>query len=223
MSELRTASPEVVDGIPDDPTAGFSGRAMALAQRAMIADPAPLGLTALALPLAALSLINIGFVSPVVIPVVLTTILFYGGVGQFAVAMWEVRRGNSFGVVAFGTFGLFNVTVWHFFSYQLPKIPPADHPTALALFLALWAVPAFILWLASFRTTLVVNLIFLLATALFILAAWGNGADNSALVKASGWVGIALAAVAWYGCASALINETFGRGILPNPHLGRRS
>ena len=206
-------------GHPDARSApqGGTGRA----ERALfLADPAPFGMAALSLPLAALSWINIGMVKPTAIPVVLTTILLYGGLGQFAVAMWEMLRGNTFGVVAFGTFGCFNLAVWYFFTYELPKIAPSQEPANLALFLGLWAIPAFILWIASFRTTLVINLIFMLATALFVVAAWGNGAEITGLVRASGWIGIALAAVAWYGCASALTAETFGHVILPNPHLG---
>ena len=188
-----------------------------------LADPGPFGLAALSLPLAALSWINIGMAKPTTIPVVLTTLLLYGGLGQFAVAMWEMLRGNTFGVVAFGTFGCFNLSLWYFFTVELPKIPPAQHPANLALFLGLWAIPAFILWIASFKTTVVINLIFMLATVLFILAAWGNGASDAGLVKASGWVGIALAAVAWYGCLAALTSETFGRTILPSPPMGKTS
>jgi succinate-acetate transporter protein len=205
-----------------DPAAARSAPRTISPVASAIADPAPLGLAALALPLFALSWINIGQAKPTLIPVVLTTILLYGGIGQFVVAMWEVRRGNSFGVAAFGTFGLFNISVWYFFTHALPTIPVADHASALALFLALWAVPAFLLWVASLRTTLVVNLIFGLATVLFVLAALGNGNGDQSLVKLSGWVGIALACVAWYGCLSALTTETFGRVLLPNPDLSKR-
>jgi succinate-acetate transporter protein len=205
-----------------DPTISVIERARAV-DASVLADPAPLGLTALSLPLLALSLINIGAVTATALPVFLTTALIFGGVGQFVVAMWEVRRGNTFGVVAFGTFGCFNLAVWYFFNFGLTKVPPADHPSALALFLWLWAIPALILWVASFRTTLVVNLIFLLATALFVVAAIGNGEGAESLVRISGWIGIALAAVAWYGCLAALTADTFGRALLPNPHLGKQA
>ncbi len=197
------------------PEAGANRQERAL----FLADPAPFGLAALSLPLAALSWINIGMSKPTAIPVVLTTLLVYGALGQLAVAMWEVLRGNTFGVVAFGTFGCFNLALWYFFTYELPKIPVAQHPANMALFLGLWAIPAFILWVASLRTNLVINLIFMLATALFVVAAWGNYYGDSAMVKAGGWLGIALAAVAWYGCAAALLKTTFGRVILPVPEL----
>jgi uncharacterized protein len=198
---------------PAAPAASTQERALSLA------DPAPFGLAALSLPLAALSWINIGMAKPTAMPVVVTTLLLYGGLGQFVVAMWEVLRGNTFGVVAFGTFGCFNLALWYFFTYELPKIPVSQQPSNIGLFLALWAIPAFILWIASLRTNMVVNLIFMLATALFVVAAWGNGEDITGLVRTAGWLGIALAAVAWYGCASALTSFTFGRKILPNPEL----
>jgi uncharacterized protein len=184
-----------------------------------IADPAPFGLIALSVPLIALSWINIGKGSLLSLPVVFTTMLFYGGIGQFVVAMWEVRRNNMFGVAAFGTFGLFNVSVWYFFTKGLPTIPAAGRPGALALFMAVWAIPAFILWVASLRTNMVITLIFGLATILFIVAAIGQGNVDETLIKLSGWVGVALAAVAWYGALSALTAETFGRVLLPNPSL----
>src|SRR4051794_12028696 len=208
-----------IDGL-EDPTAGEGGRLRAGGHTRSLADPAPLGLAALALPAMALGLINTGVTSATAFPVVLTTILFYGGIGQLLVAMWEVARGNTFGVMDFGTFGCFNIAFWHFFSYNLAKIPEPEHPGALALFLGLWAVPAFLLWIASFRTTLVVNAIFLLATLLLVAAAIGNGSGSEALTRLGGYLTIALAFVAWYGCLAALVAETFGRVLLPNPHLG---
>jgi succinate-acetate transporter protein len=188
-----------------------------------IADPAPLGLAALALPLFALSLINLGLVKATAMPVVFATLLFYGGLGQAAVAIWEVRRNNTFGVVAFGTFGAFNLAAWYFLTEQLPGIPAADHPTALALFMGIWAIPAALLWIASFRTTRVVNTIFALATVLLTVAAIGNGTGDETVTKVGAVIGIALACVAWYGCLSALTGGRIGPLRLPDPHLGSRS
>src|SRR3954454_15282641 len=199
-----------LDGL-EDPTAGEGARLRADGRAQSLADPAPLGLAALALPAMALGLINVGVTSATAFPVVLTTILFYGGIGQLLVAMWEVARGNTFGVMAFGTFGCFNIAFWHFFSYNLAKIPEAEHPGALALFLGLWAVPAFVLWVASFRTTLVVNAIFLLATLLLVAAAIGNGSGSEAFTRLGGYLTIAFALFALYGCPGAVMAETYGR------------
>lgn len=187
-----------------------------------IADPAPLGLTALALPLFALSLINLGLIKATAMPVVFTTLLFYGGLGQAAVAIWEVRRNNMFGVVAFGTFGCFNLAAWYFMTEQLPGVPVADHPTALALFMGVWAIPAALLWIASFRTTRVVNTIFGLATVLLTVAAIGHATGDATITKLGAVIGIALACVAWYGCLAALTGGRIGRLTLPDSSLGSR-
>src|SRR3954471_11956396 len=178
-----------IDGL-EDPTAGEGARLRAHGRAQALADPAPLGLAALALPAMALGLINVGVTNASAFPVVLTTILLYGGIGQLLVAMWEVARGNTFGVMAFGTFGCFHVAFWHFFTHNLAAIPEAEHAGALALFLGLWAVPALLLWIASFRTTAVLNAIFVLATLLLIAAAVANGSGNETLVKIGGYLSI---------------------------------
>jgi succinate-acetate transporter protein len=200
--------------------ASSNGHAPAAPAAPTIADPAPFGMAALALPLFALSLINIGLVKATAMPVVFTTLLFYGGLGQAAVAIWEVRRNNPFAVVAFGTFGCFNIAAWYFMTEQLPGIPAADHDTALALSMGVWAIPAALLWIASFRTTRVVNIIFMLATVLLTVAAIGNGTGNETITKLGAVIGITLAAVAWYGCLAALTGNRIGRLRLPDPHLG---
>ena len=186
-----------------------------------LADPGPYGLVALAVPLVAFSWISIGRVEPTLIPVALSMLFLYGGIGQFVVAMWEMKRGNTFAVTAFGTFGCFNLAAWYFFSYALPKIPEKEHAAAIALFLAVWAIPAAILWIASFRTNMVINLIFGLATALFIFAAFGQGRGDETLIHISGYIGIALSLVAFYGALSALTTETFGRVLLPIRELSK--
>jgi uncharacterized protein len=211
--------PTVPVGAEEDPTASEASLLRAAEQPYALADPVPLGLLALSIPLLALSWINIGMIKPTAMPVVLATILLYGGLGQFVVAMWAVRLGNTFAVAAFGTFACFNISFWYFFTHGLVTIPPAAQPAALALFLGIWAIPAFILFVASFRTTLVVFLIFGLATVLFIVAAVGQYQASDALIKTSGWLGIGIALVAFYGCLSALTSETFGRVLLPNPEL----
>src|SRR4051794_41985474 len=80
-----------------DPTSSVVERARAV-DASVLADPAPLGLTALSLPLLALSLMNIGAVKATTLPVFLATALIFGGVAQVFVAVWGARRGTTFGV-----------------------------------------------------------------------------------------------------------------------------
>src|SRR5215212_253757 len=65
-----------------------------------IADPAPLGLAALAMTTLVLSVFNAGLLNRSGAPVVLGVAIAYGGVAQLLAGMWEFRRGNTFGAMA---------------------------------------------------------------------------------------------------------------------------
>jgi len=78
------------------------------------ADPAPLGLAAFALTTFVLSMFNAGLVSKAGEPVVLGLALGYGGLAQVLAGMWEFRTGNTFGAVAFTSFGAFWLSFWAF-------------------------------------------------------------------------------------------------------------
>jgi succinate-acetate transporter protein len=71
------------------------------------------------------------------------------------------------------------------------------------------------MFVASFRTTAAVSLVFLLLAVTFALLGIGNWAGHHSLVTAGGWVGIATAAAAWYASFAGVTNSTFGRTVLP--------
>src|SRR5207237_9970188 len=72
-----------------------------------VADPGPLGLAAFALTTFVLSMFNADLVAKGGEPVVLGLALAYGGFAQILAGMWEFRTGNTFGAVAFTSFGAF--------------------------------------------------------------------------------------------------------------------
>jgi succinate-acetate transporter protein len=96
----------------------------------VVADPAPLGLGAFAATTFALSLVNTGVVSANIRPVVLPLMLMYGGIAQVLAGMWEFRNNrNTFGAVAFTSYGAFWLSLWAL-STQI-TIPAAQRPQAL--------------------------------------------------------------------------------------------
>jgi succinate-acetate transporter protein len=88
------------------------------------ADPGPLGLAGFALTTFVLSMFNAGLVSKAGEPVVLGVALAYGGIAQFAAGMWEFRTGNTFGAVAFTSYGAFWVSFWALVTFFAAEIPP---------------------------------------------------------------------------------------------------
>jgi len=191
------------------------------------ADPAPLGLAGFALTTFALSLINANLVSSTALPMVAVLALTYGGIAQLLAGMWEFRRGNTFGAVAFSSFGTFWISLYFLVFVGLPAIPKAEVPSALGLYLWAWGIFTVYMFIASLRTTGAVALVFLLLAITFIVLGIGNSAlsggtaATNSTIKLGGYVGIATAIVAWYTSFAAVINSTFGRVVAPVFPLNR--
>jgi uncharacterized protein len=202
-----------------DPTADIGGR---FAEAGQIiregwtpADPGPLGLGAFALTTFVLSMFNSHLVSSAGEPVVLGVALAYGGIAQLLAGMWEFRTGNTFGAVAFSSFGAFWISYFVLVTFNAGNIPAADLGHAVGLFLWAWAIFTTYMFVASLRTTGAVALVFFLLAITFILLGAGNSGDHTNVIKWGGYVGLATAIVAWYASFAAVINSTFGRTIAP--------
>jgi len=76
------------------------------------ANPAPLGLAGFAMTTFVLSMYNSNLVNEKGLPVVLGLALAYGGIVQLLAGMWEFRTGNTFGAVAFSSYGAFWISFW---------------------------------------------------------------------------------------------------------------
>jgi uncharacterized protein len=186
-----------------------------------IADPGPLGLAAFALTTFVLSMFNSGLVSSAGEPIVFGLALTYGGLAQLLAGMWEFRTGNTFGAVAFTSYGAFWLSFWAFVQFFEKSVPKADAGHAVGLFLIAWGIFTAYMFIASLRTTAAVALVFVLLTVTFFLLGIGNAGAHPNLVKAGGWLGLATAAAAWYASFAAVTNSTFGRIILPVRPLSR--
>jgi succinate-acetate transporter protein len=164
---------------------------------------------------------NAGLVSKAGEPVVLGLALAYGGLAQLLAGMWEFRTGNTFGAVAFTSYGAFWISFWAFVTFFAGDIPPAHVGDAVGLYLIAWGVFTAYMFVASLRTTAAVALVFALLTVTFILLGIGNAGEHESLVEAGGWFGLATAAAAWYASFAAVVNSTFGRTVMPVRPLGR--
>jgi hypothetical protein len=184
------------------------------------ADPGPLGLAGFALTTFVLSMFNSGLVSKAGEPVVLGVALAYGGIAQFAAGMWEFRTGNTFGAVAFTSYGAFWVSFWALVTFFAAEIPPEHAGAAIGLFLIAWGIFTLYMFVASLRTTAAVALVFFLLTITFFLLGIGESGGHEGMVEVGGWAGILTAAAAWYASFAAVINSTFGRTVLPVMPLG---
>jgi hypothetical protein len=180
-----------------------------------IADPGPLGLAAFAMTTFVLSMFNADLVSRSGESVTLGLALAYGGIAQVLAGMWEFRTGNTFGAVAFTSYGAFWISFWAFVQFYAAGIPAADAGHAVGLYLIAWGIFTSYMFIASLRTTGAIALVFILLAVTYFLLGIGNANGTDSLVKAGGWVGLATAIAAWYASFAAVTNATFGRLVLP--------
>ena len=204
-----------------EPTAGRTAAERVQFVPSPIADPGPLGLAAFALTTFVLSMFNSGLVGSGGEPIVFGLALAYGGLAQLLAGMWEFRTGNTFGAVAFTSYGAFWLSFWAFVQFFEKDVPKADAGHAVGLFLIAWGIFTAYMLIASLRTTGAVALVFALLTVTFLLLGIGNAGAHTGIVKAGGWVGLATALAAWYASFAAVTNSTFGRTVMPVLPLNR--
>src|ERR671934_1462084 len=138
------------------------------------ADPGPLGLAGFAMTTFVLSMFNADLVNKGGEPVVLGLALAYGGVAQLLAGMWEFRTGNTFGAVAFTSFGAFWISFWLFNQLYATKIPTGDVGHAVGLYLIAWGIFTTYMFVASLRTTAAVALVLLLLAVTYFLLGVGD-------------------------------------------------
>jgi uncharacterized protein len=197
------------------------------------ADPGPLGLAACAGTTFMLSVINAGLVGVQhgapgggLLPMVAGLALAYGGAAQLLAGIWEFRTGNTFGAVAFCSYGAFWIS-FYFIVQSAGKNTPTEVFSGLGLYLWMWGIFTAYMFIASLRTTGAVALVFLLLAITFFVLGIGNsslaGTTNvtNGTIKLGGYLGIATAIAAWYASFAAVLNSTFGRVMMPVVPLRR--
>jgi succinate-acetate transporter protein len=183
-----------------------------------IADPGPVGLAAFAMTTFMLSVFNTNMLSATLASGVLGLALFYGGVVQLLAGMWEFRKGNTFGALAFSSFGAFWLAYWYYVDRVVPKLPADQAHKVTGVFLLAWAIFTFYMAIASLRTTGAIAAVFVTLTITFVLlciGAFATGATSIDITKAGGYAGLVTAACAWYASFAGVTNSTFKRTVLP--------
>lgn len=140
----------------------------------------------------------------------------YGGAAQVIAGIMEWKKNNVFGGTAFCSYGFFWLSLVAL--VLLPKIDPALAPdaNAMAAYLVLWGLFTFGLFLASFRLSVAVQLVFATLTLLFFLLAFGDYSKAGIGFRHfTGYEGILCGLLAFYAGMGQVFNEMFGKTVLP--------
>ncbi len=197
-----------------------------------VADPAPLGLAGFATTTFILSMINANLVGGGVATaagIVAGMAFAYGGIAQFAAGLWEFRNGNTFGATAFCSYGMFWLSFYLLLHVTASALPKTEIFSAIGLYLWAWAIFTGYMTVVALRTSGAVFAVFFLLTVTFILLGIGNSALagthslTNSTIKIGGYVGLATAIAAWYASFAGVLNDTWGRVVLPVFPLTRAS
>jgi len=184
-----------------------------MAEKEILANPAPLGLMGFGMTTVLLNFHNAGFFA--LGTMILAMGLFYGGIAQIIAGILEYRKGNTFGVTAFTSYGLFWISLVGLLI--MPELisgfeGPGD--TAMGSYLFMWGLFTFLMFISTLKHPKALQFVFISLAILFWLLALGHFVDPVFTIIA-GYEGIICGLSAIYLAMAQVMNETFGKTILP--------
>lgn len=178
-----------------------------------LANPGPLGLMGFGMTTVLLNIHNAGFFK--ISAMILAMGLFYGGAAQIIAGILEFKKGNTFGVTAFISYGHFWLTLVALI--LLPKLGWADAtpPKFMACYLAMWGVFTLFMFFGTLRSNKGLQFVFASLTVLFFLLAIKDWTGSVMIGKIAGFEGIICGLSAIYLAMAEVLNEQYERVVLP--------
>ena len=187
-----------------------------------LANPGPLGLLGFGLTTVLLNLHNAGLFP--LDTMILAMGLAYGGLAQVIVGAMEFRKGNTFGTVAFSSYGLF---WWSLvILLLLPKSTlftgmSAPTETAMAAYFFMWGLFTFAMFFGTLKKNRALQFVFVSLTILFFMLTARELTGNPTLFgtftfnNLTGIEGVICGLSAIYLGIAEVLNETHGKTVLP--------
>ncbi len=177
------------------------------------ANPAPLGLMGFGMTTVLLNMHNAGWFP--LDTMILAMGIFYGGIAQIIAGIMEWKKGNTFGTTAFTSYGLFWLTL--VFLLLMPKYGwwAGSTDTSMIAYFFMWGLFTFYLFLGTLRINRALQVVFLTLTVLFWLLAIRDYTGSAAIGTITGYEGIICGFSAIYAAAAQVLNEVYGRVVLP--------
>ncbi len=187
-----------------------------------LANPAPLGLLGFGMTTVLLNLHNAGFFP--LDTMILAMGLAYGGLAQVIVGVMEFKKGNTFGTVAFTSYGLF----W--WSLVLLLVLPkasiftglnAPTETAMAAYFFMWGLFTFVMFFGTLKTNRALQFVFMSLAILFFLLTARDLTVNATIIgdltigTIAGYEGIICGLSAVYLAFAEVLNEAHRKTVLP--------
>ena len=178
-----------------------------------VANPAPLGLMGFGVTTVLLNLANAGLIS--LGSMILAMGIFYGGLAQVIAGAMEYKNGNTFGMVAFTSFGFFWLSFVALIILPTLGLGAATASSGLAAYLFMWGIFTALMFFGTLRTNKATMFVFASLALLFFLLGLGEITGNADITHLAGWEGILVGFAAVYTGIALILNETYTRTVLP--------
>lgn len=177
-----------------------------------LANPSPLGLMGFGMTTILLNIHNIGLFP--IDSMILAMGIFYGGIGQVIVGSMCFKRGDTFGTTAFTSYGLFWLTLAGIIVMPYMGLP-ASPKGFMGSYLLLWGVFTAFMFVGSLCYPKAKQIVFGSLTVLFLCLAAHKFTGSEAIGIIAGVIGIFCGSSAIYFAMAQVINDEYGRVILP--------
>ncbi len=177
------------------------------------ANPAPLGLMAFGMTTVLLNFHNAGFFA--LGTMILSMGIFYGGIAQIIAGAMEWKKNNTFGTLAFTSYGLFWISLVGLLVMPQLGLGEAASDSAMVAYLSMWGLFTGVMFIATLKLNRALQFIFGSLTLLFILLALGHATGNSTITQIAGYEGIICGLSSIYTGLAQVLNEVYGRVVAP--------
>jgi succinate-acetate transporter protein len=178
------------------------------------ANPAPLGLMGFGTTTILLSLHNAGHVP--LGAAILAMGIFFGGLAQLIAGLMEWKKGNTFGMTVFASFGFFwLIIVTVILAPTIGLTSAAETPQAMTWLFFIWGIFSAYMTVGTIGNNRVTQLSFISLTAVLFLLSGAEAFSSSELKILAGYLGILAGVSAIYSAMAIVLNEALGGAVVP--------
>jgi len=173
-----------------------------------------LGLLGYGMPGVLLGLANAGIIQAG--SMILAMAIFMGGFAMFTAGVMEWKKGNTYGMAAYSSYGLF----WFSFAALLlmPVLGLAKDTGgagAMAAYLALWGLFTLILFIGSLKMSRALQFVLGTLALVFFLEAAGAATGTGMFTIVAGYIGVISGLAAIYTALAPVLNDIYGKTVAP--------
>ena len=141
--------------------------------------------------------------------------IFYGGIAQIIAGILEFKKGNTFGMTAFISYGFFWITLAAIIILPKFGISEATPVGFMGWFLFMWGLFTAFMFVGTLKANRALQVVFGSLVILFWLLAARDWTGSETIGTIAGFEGIFCGLSAIYLAAAEILNEKYGRVVLP--------